>query len=105
MPARLEPGMVTSNEPGIYIENKYGIRTENLVVVEPYMTTDFGPFYQFKTLTMYPYDKSLLDLSIMTDDEVEWVNNYHKQVYARLSPYLGEEEKKWLAEKTAAISR
>lgn len=105
VPARLEPGMVTSNEPGIYIENKYGIRTENLIVVEPYMTTDFGPFYQFKTLTMYPYDKSLLDLSIMTDDEIEWVNNYHKQVYARLSPYLGEEEKKWLAKKTAAISR
>ena len=105
VPARLEPGMVTSNEPGIYIENKYGIRTENLIVVEPYMTTDFGPFYQFKTLTMYPYDKSLLDLSIMTDDEIEWVNNYHKQVYARLSPYLGEEEKQWLAEKTAAISR
>lgn len=104
-PARLEPGMVTSNEPGLYIENKYGIRTENLIAVEKWKTTDFGPFFQFKTLTMFPYDKSLIDLSLMTEKEVEWVNQYHKKVYDRLSPLLGEDEKNWLAEKTSPISK
>lgn len=102
-PQRLEPGMVTSNEPGLYLEDKYGIRTENLVVVEPYMTTEFGPFYQFKTLTMFPIDKSLLDLSILSDKEIKWLNDYHKQVFERLSPLLNEEEKNWLADKTSPI--
>ena len=103
-PARLEPGMVTSNEPGLYLEGKYGIRTENLIAVEKYKTTDFGPFFEFKTLTMFPYDKNLLDLSILTQPEIEWINNYHKTVYSRLSPHLTEEEQKWLAEKTSPIS-
>lgn len=104
-PTTLVPGMVTSNEPGIYLAGKYGIRTENLIVVVPYETTEFGPFYQFKTLTMFPYDKALIDLSLMTPQEIEWVNDYHKQVYARISPLLNQEEKKWLEEKTSPISK
>lgn len=104
-PARLEPGMVTSNEPGLYLEGKYGIRTENLIAVEPYMTTDFGPFYQFKTLTMFPYDKNLIDLSLLTPQEVEWINDYHKKVYDRLYPLLSSEEKTWLESKTSPISK
>ena len=103
VPVRLEPGMITSNEPGLYLEDKYGMRTENLLVVENWKTTEFGPFFQFKTLTMFPYDKTLLDLSIMTPEEIAWVNDYHKTVYARLSPYLNEEEKAWLEEKTSPI--
>lgn len=102
-PARLEPGMVTSNEPGLYLEDRYGIRTENLIAVEKWKVTEFGPFFKFKTLTMFPYDKSLLDLSIMTPQEIEWVNNYHSQVFHRLSPLLDEEHKAWLAEKTSPI--
>ncbi|MCH5233461.1 MAG: aminopeptidase P family protein [Muribaculaceae bacterium] len=104
-PARLEPGMITSNEPGIYLEDKYGIRTENLIVVEPWITTDFGPFFRFKTLTMYPYDKNLIDLSLMTDDEIRWVNDYHKEVFNRLSPHLDNDEKRWLEEKTSPLRR
>ena len=104
-PARLEPGMVTSNEPGIYLENKYGIRTENLIAVEKWKTTEFGPFFRFKTLTMFPYDKTLMDLSIMTPQEIEWVNNYHKEVFDRLSPFLNEEEKNWLADKTSPLAK
>ena len=104
-PTTLVPGMMVSNEPGIYLGGRYGIRTENLIVVEPWETTEFGPFYQFKTMTMFPYDKRLLDLSIMTNEEIEWVNNYHKKVYSRLSPYLNQEEKDWLAEKTSPISK
>ena len=104
-PTVLVPGMITSNEPGLYLEDKYGIRTENLIAVEPWKTTEFGPFYQFKTLTMFPYDKKLFDLSLLTDQEIEWVNNYHKQVYDRLSPLLSSEEQNWLADKTAPICR
>lgn len=102
-PARLEPGMVTSDEPGIYLEGKYGIRTENLIAVEKWMTTDFGPFFRFKTLTMFPYDKTLIDLKMLTPYEIDWINEYHKKVYARLSPLLTDEEKEWLAGKTSPI--
>ena len=104
-PATLEPGMITSNEPGIYLEDKYGIRTENLIVVEKWKTTDFGPFFQFKTITMYPYDKSLIDISLLSDQELNWVNTYHKQVYDRLSPLLSDVEKTWLADKTSPLCR
>ncbi|MCH5224719.1 MAG: aminopeptidase P family protein [Muribaculaceae bacterium] len=103
-PARLEPGMVTSDEPGIYIENKYGIRTENLIAVEKWKTTDFGPFFRFKTLTLFPYDQSLIETSLLSQQEVDWINDYHRKVYSRLAPLLSDEEKTWLAEKTKAIS-
>lgn len=103
-PARLEPGMVTSDEPGIYIEDKYGIRTENLIAVEKWKTTDFGPFFQFKTLTMFPYDKALIDLSLLSPQEIDWINDYHKKVYARISPLLSEEERTWLEEKCSEIN-
>lgn len=102
-PTNLEPGMVTSDEPGIYIEDKYGIRTENLIAVEKWKTTDFGPFFRFKTLTMFPYDAKLIDLDLLTPQEIDWINDYHKQVYSRLSPHLDESEKAWLAEKTAEL--
>ena len=104
-PARLEPGMVTSNEPGLYLEGKYGIRTENLIVVEKWKTTDFGPFFEFRTLTLFPYDLNLLDIDILTDPEIEWINDYHKKVYDRLSPLLSPEEKAWLEEKTKPVKR
>lgn len=104
-PAKLEPGMVTSDEPGLYLEGKYGIRTENLIAVEKWQTTDFGPFFRFKTLTMFPYDKSLIEIEILSEMEINWINNYHKQVYDRLSPLLTENEKNWLAAKTSPICR
>lgn len=104
-PVTLQPGMTTSDEPGLYLENKYGIRTENLLVVEHWKTTEFGPFFRFKTLTMFPYEKNLMDLSILTDQEIEWINEYHQEVYSRLSPLLNEEEKNWLAEKTSPITK
>ena len=102
-PTNLEPGMVTSDEPGIYIEDKYGIRTENLIAVEKWKTTEFGQFFRFKTLTMFPYDAKLIDLDLLTPQEIDWINDYHKQVYSRLSPHLDESEKAWLAEKTAEL--
>ena len=103
-PTTLRPGMITSDEPGVYKAGKYGIRIENLVLtVEGEHTDEFGDFYKFEVLTLFPYDSSLIDRSMLTPGEVEQVNNYHKQVYERLSPYLTEEEKAWLADKTKAL--
>lgn len=104
-PTPLEPGMITSNEPGLYLEGRYGIRCENLVVTEPWETTEFGHFLQFRFLTLFPFDISLLDLSIMTDEEIKWINDYHSEVRKRLTPLLTPEEQNWLAEKTRAISK
>lgn len=104
-PATLEPGMITSNEPGIYWEGKYGIRCENLIVTVPDMTTDFGDFYKFRTMTLFPFDLALFETSIMTDEEITWVNDYHKEVKNRLLPLLNDEEKAWLEKKTVELTR
>ncbi len=100
----LEPGMVTSNEPGLYRENVHGIRCENLVLCREAMTTDFGTFLNFETLTLFPFDRSLFDLKMMSAEEIEWINAYHRSVYERLAPALeNESQRAWLAEKTNAL--
>lgn len=103
VPTTLTPGMITSNEPGLYREGVHGIRCENLVLTTEAFTTEFGRFYRFETLTLCPFDRNLFDTAIMTDDERRWVNEYHARVYALLSPHLDEDERLWLADKTAAI--
>lgn len=100
MPATLRPGMITSNEPGLYREGKYGIRCENLVLTVPAMTTEFGRFYKFETLTLFPFDLRLFDRDIMTAEEIDWLNSYHATVRERLTPHLDATEAAWLAEKT-----
>lgn len=104
-PTPLEPGMITSNEPGLYLEDRYGIRCENLIVTVPAMETEFGKFYKFNEMTLFPFDLSLFETQIMTEAEIEWLNNYHKKVYNRLSPLLNEEEKNWLADKTQPLKK
>ena len=103
VPTPLEPGMITSNEPGLYLEGKYGIRTENLIVTRQYQTTEFGDFYNFETLTLFPYDTTLIERGIMTQEEIDWVNEYHAKVYSELSPLLNAEEQEWLKSKTQKI--
>lgn len=103
VPTPLEPGMITSNEPGLYLEGKYGIRTENLIVTRQYETTEFGDFYNFETLTLFPYDTTLIERGIMTQEEIDWVNEYHAKVYSELSPLLNAEEQEWLKSKTQKI--
>lgn len=71
--------------------------------MEPFETTRFGDFYRFETLTLFPYDTSLIEKEIMTPEETEWVNAYHRKVYAELSPLLDNEEQKWLAGKCKEI--
>lgn len=104
-PTPLCAGMITSNEPGLYREGEYGIRCENLVLTVPAFKTEFGEFLKFETLTMFPFDLKLFDTSIMSDEEIAWINDYHTTVRERLSPMLNEEEKRWLEAKTAKLSR
>ena len=100
---QLVPGMVISNEPGLYRSGKHGIRSENLVTVVEGEKNEFGQFYQFETLTLFPFDTKALDVSLLSEEETTWLNNYHQTVYERVSPLLNEDEKVWLKQKCAAI--
>lgn len=100
-----KPGMLTSNEPGLYRTDVHGIRCENLVLCVEAMTTEFGKFYGFETVTLFPFDLRLFDTAIMTDDEIEWVNNYHTHVRETLSPSLDGGALKWLTDKTRTLKR
>ncbi|GAB6012959.1 aminopeptidase P family protein [Viscerimonas tarda] len=103
-PTTLQPGMVTSNEPGIYRAGRYGIRIENLILTKEDITTEFGNFYAFETLTLCPIDTTPIVKELMTAEEIGWLNDYHQQVYNRLSPLLSAEEREWLKDKTAPSS-
>jgi len=103
-PVPLMPGMITSDEPGLYREGVHGVRCENLVLCVPAMTTDFGRFLKFETLTLFPFDLSLFDTEIMSRDEIKWVNDYHAEVWEKLSPALDADEKEWLCRKTATLA-
>lgn len=102
-PTPLEPGMITSNEPGLYLEGRYGIRCENLIVTEKYKTTEFGEFLHFHPMTLFPFDRNLFELESMSEDEIKWVDDYHRLVRERLTPLLTPEEAAWLAEKTKPL--
>ncbi len=103
--APLIPGMITSNEPGIYLADRFGIRCENLVLTVPAMETEFGKFYKFETLTLFPFDLSLFDTTLMSDAEIEWVNTSPAIVRERLLPHLAPSEQEWLKKKTAELTR
>lgn len=95
--------MLTSNEPGVYLADRYGVRCENLVLTIPYEETEFGKFYAFETITLCPFDRSLFQTAIMTPEEIDWVNAYHKMVYDRLAPALSASEREWLSAATAPL--
>ncbi|MDE5811916.1 MAG: aminopeptidase P family protein [Muribaculaceae bacterium] len=102
-PTPLTPGMITSNEPGLYRAGIHGIRCENLVLTVPAFTTEFGRFLKFETLTLFPFDRNLFDLHLMTEQEINWVDQYHTTVYNRLSPHLSASEQAWLRAKTLPL--
>ena len=102
-PITLQPGMILSNEPGLYRANEYGIRIENLIHVIPAQKTEFGQFLQFETLTLCPIDKNLIDIELLTEQELTWLNNYHARVYEVLSKELSRVECEWLAKKCEPI--
>jgi Xaa-Pro aminopeptidase len=99
----MEVGMVTSNEPGIYRPEKWGVRIENLLLCVPATNTEFGEFLAFETLTLCPIDTRCIDMSIMTQVEIDWLNQYHQSVLERLAPRVSCDALVWLKERTTAI--
>ena len=106
-PTPLEVGHIVSDEPGIYRTGQWGIRTENLITVIPAKqtraTTTEDQWLQFETLTLCFYDTSLIEMSLMSEDEIDWLNAYHVRVYKEIAPLLNADEAKFLARKCAAI--
>lgn len=99
----LEEGMVTTNEPGVYVENSHGIRIENEIVVRKAEKNEYGQFMDLEVITFAPIDLDAIDESLILKDEKVYLNNYHKQVYDKISLYLNEEEKQWLKTYTREI--
>lgn len=100
-----EPGMVCSDEPGLYIEGSHGIRTENLIYCKEDEKTPYGQFLKFEALTFVPIDLEPVDLSLMEERDIVYLNEYHAQVYKKIAPYLAAEEAVWLKEVTAPVGR
>ncbi|MBR5306176.1 MAG: aminopeptidase P family N-terminal domain-containing protein [Oscillospiraceae bacterium] len=101
--AVLTEGMITTIEPGIYIEGSHGIRVENEILCRKGAFNEYGQFMEFETITFAPIDLDGIDPQYMTKAEREWLNNYHAQVFEKISPYLTAEETEWLKEYTRAI--
>ena len=102
----MKEGMISSNEPGLYREGKWGIRIENLVVnkrVAQPVETEFGDFLNFETITYCPIDTRLIEPSLLTQIESDWLNSYHSQVYAELKDRVDGAALDWLSERTQAI--
>ena len=104
-PTPLVAGMTVTNEPGLYLAGKFGVRIENTMIIEPYMKTGFGEFLQLQPLTLCPIDKAPIDVQLLTDEELQWLNGYHARVYEELSPLLDEAHRLWLQEATAPLAR
>ena len=99
----MEEGMVTSIEPGLYREGKWGIRLENLVVNQVFQDTEFGRFLCFETLTLCPIDTRCIDRSLLTEEEIAWLNRYHDRVRESLLPLVSEHVRGWLTERTKPL--
>ena len=100
----IEEGMIFSNEPGIYLAGKFGVRIENLVVVREAERTEFGRFLKLEPLTLVPYDRDAIDLTMLSSRDVELLNDYHAKVCAAILPYLQGDELNWLKEVTAPVA-
>ena len=96
----LETGMVISDEPGYYAAGRFGIRHENLLLVQP---AEAAGFLRFETLTLAPFDRDALDPALLTASERDWLNGYHRRVYAQIAPLVPTEVRQWLREVTAAL--
>lgn len=102
-PQRLEVGMIVTNEPGVYIEGSHGIRIENELLVKEFCETEHGKFLEFETITYAPIDLDGIVKTLLTKEEKQQLNEYHSEVYEKLSPYLNEKEKEFLKEYTKSI--
>lgn len=96
-------GMTVTDEPGLYLAGRFGVRIENTLVVEKYKETEFGEFLKFDSLTLCPIDTIPIDKSMLLQEEIDWLNDYHARVYRELAPHLNDEEKAWLKDATLPI--
>lgn len=103
MPAPLRAGMTVTDEPGLYLAGKFGVRIENTLLIKGYVETEFGKFLQMESLTLCPIDTAPIDVDMLLPEELNWLNSYHAEVYAKLAPYLDEEEQIWLKNATKPI--
>lgn len=99
-PVTLQPGMLTSNEPGVYKAGSHGVRIENLILVVPDGEGMFGEYYNFEAVTLCPIDTKGIIKEMLSKEEINWLNEYHRKVYEKLSPALNEEERAWLGQAT-----
>ncbi len=96
--------MNVTNEPGVYKEGKHGIRIENLLFVTKDNETEYGgQFMKFDVATYCPIDLDGIKIDMLTEKEKLFLNNYHKEVYKLLSPYLNTEEKEFLKKETREV--
>ena len=109
----MQPGMITSIEPALYRPRQWGIRIENLVLnvtMTPAVpdaapgSPEHGEYLAFETLTLCPIDTRCIDLSLLRDDEIAWLNGYHAEVRKRLSPLLTGDALAWLITRTAPLT-
>ena len=99
----LRDGMTVTDEPGLYLTGKFGVRIENTLLIRKYIETEFGKFLQMEPLTLCPIDTLPIVKSMLSDEEISWLNMYHKMVCDKLLPYLDDSEKRWLLDATKEI--
>lgn len=105
-PTPLEVDMICSDEPGLYRTDQHGIRIENLIETVPDITTEFASFLRFEVLTLCFYDTRLLDVSLLSEAQLDWFNRYHATVAEQICPLLEtQEEREWLQNKCKAIRK
>lgn len=104
-PTPLRAGMTVTDEPGLYLSGKFGVRIENTLLIKDYQTTEFGKFLQMESLTLCPIDLTPVDFSMLQPEEIEWLNDYHRDVFEKLSPYLEGDDLEWLKEATRPVDK
>lgn len=101
--AVIEPGMICSDEPGLYFEGEFGVRTENMLLCVEDEKNQYGQFLRFEFLTFAPIDLDGIDLEFMNAEDIRRLNEYHKEVYEKISPFLSAEEEEWLRQAVREI--
>ena len=101
----LVPGMFISNEPGFYPAGRYGIRLENMTCVREASQNEFGKFFELETMSFFPFDRAAIEVEALSPAEVEWINNYHKETFRKITATgkLTPKETEWLAQLTAPL--
>ena len=96
--AVLQEGMVVTDEPGVYLPHKLGIRIENEMIVQKEEKNFYGQFLSFEDITYVPYDRDAIDTQYLSDEEIDWINAYHKMIWEKIGPLLSGKGKELLKE-------